>query len=192
MKKLKLALPKGSLEEATYQIFKQAGFGSSAFGTQILIGAVNFVFTLVAIWKVDKLGRKPLLQVGAIGICVILTLLSIFYGRENISIVLLASLFCLHVACFAFSFGPVVWVVISEIFPTKIRGRAMSVGTFMVWISCALVAQSFPYLRDNLGAEKTFLAYAILLLPSIFFIYFKVPETKGKTLEEIEKQWQKS
>ncbi|MBN2513052.1 MAG: sugar porter family MFS transporter [Sedimentisphaerales bacterium] len=173
-------------------IFKQAGFaGSSAFGTQVLIGLVNFVFTLFAIWKVDKLGRKPLLQAGAIGMCLILGVLSLFFGKEKVSSSMLALLFCLHVGCFAFSFGPVVWVVVAEIFPTKIRGRAMSVGTFMVWISCALVAQSFPYLRDNLGPAKTFMMYSILLLPSIFFIYFKVPETKGKTLEEIETQWQK-
>ncbi|HML75514.1 MAG TPA: sugar porter family MFS transporter [Anaerohalosphaeraceae bacterium] len=172
-------------------IFQQAGFtGSSAFETQILIGLVNFMFTLFAIWKVDQLGRKPLLQAGAIGICLILGVLSVYYGNQKVSAALVAVLFCLHVACFAFSFGPVVWIVVAEIFPTKIRGRAMSVGTFMVWISCALVAQSFPYLRDHLGPAKVFLVYAILLLPSIFFIYFKVPETKGKTLEEIEKQWQ--
>ncbi|MFI4912353.1 MAG: sugar porter family MFS transporter [Sedimentisphaeraceae bacterium JB056] len=171
-------------------IFSQAGFASSAFKIQVLIGTVNFVFTLVAILKVDKLGRKPLLQAGAIGMCAILILLSIFFGRANVSATLLSLLFCAHVACFAFSFGPVVWVVISEIFPTKIRGRAMSIATFMVWISCAFVAQSFPWLRDNLGAGKTFLVYSLLLLPSVFFIYLKVPETKGKTLEQIEQQWQ--
>ena len=171
-------------------IFKEAGLGiNSSFGAQVLVGFINLLFTAIAIWKVDRLGRKPLLQIGSFGLSLILLLLSLMFylGRTNSFIVPL--LFCLHVAFFAMSFGPVTWIVIAEIFPTKIRGRAMAIATFTIWISCALVSQTFPWLRDNLGTVKTFFIYAIFLSPSIWVIWYKIPETKQKTLEEIEQHW---
>jgi SP family arabinose:H+ symporter-like MFS transporter len=172
-------------------IFKNAGLGqSSAFLAQVIVGIVNTLFTIIAIWKVDKFGRKPFLMIGSVGITGILFLLGLLFGKQTpAGNYIVPLLFCMHVAFFAMSFGCMVWVIVSEIFPTMIRGRAMSIGVFVIWISCALVAQTFPWLRDNAGPMITYWIYAALLLPSIFFIWFKVPETKGKTLEEIEKYW---
>lgn len=171
-------------------IFKNIGLGiESAFAAQVIIGFINMTFTLLAIWKVDQLGRKPLLLTGAVGVSTILLLLGVFFRPDSGSGWFIALLFFLHVAVFAMSWGPVTWIVISEIFPTKIRGRAMSVGTLVIWISCALVAQTFPFMRDNLGALKTFLVYGLLLSPSVLLIWKKLPETKLKTLEEIEGHW---
>lgn len=171
-------------------IFKEAGLGiNSSFGAQVLVGFINLLFTIIAIWKVDRFGRKPLLQTGSLALSLILLLLGILFYRGGTHSFIIPVLFCLHVAFFAMSFGPVTWIVIAEIFPTKIRGRAMALGTFTIWISCALVSQTFPWLRDHLGTVKTFLIYAFFLSPSIWFIWYKIPETKQKTLEEIEQHW---
>lgn len=173
-------------------IFKDAGLGvTSAFGAQVLVGLINAVFTTIAIWKVDKFGRKPLLQAGAMGLSLILLLLGMIYSRDGGNSFIIPVLFCLHVGFFAMSFGPVTWIIISEIFPTKIRGRAVAIGTFIIWVSCAIVAQTFPWLRDNFSTNATFYIYACAILPSVFVVWFMVPETKQKTLEQIEESWQK-
>ncbi len=104
------------------------------------------------------------------------------------SVWLLVMITC-YIACFAIGFGPIPWVIISEIFPTRIRGRAMSFGVFALWTTCALVSQTFPWLLENLGPAGCFWLYASLCSPSILFVWFVVPETKGRTLEEIEKSW---
>jgi SP family arabinose:H+ symporter-like MFS transporter len=98
----------------------------------------------------------------------------------------------LYVAAFACSFGPVVWVVISEIFPTRIRGRAMSLATLTLWVACYLVSQTFPMLVERIGAGNSFLVYAAMSLMSLVFIVWLLPETKGRTLEEIQHDWQTS
>ena len=171
-------------------IFKEAGLGiNSSFGAQVLVGLINMLFTFIAIWRVDKFGRRPLLLTGSVALSLILLLLSILFSRDGAGSLIVPFLFCLHVAFFALSFGPVTWIIVSEIFPAKIRGRAMTVATFMIWISCALVSQTFPWLRDNLGTVKTFLIFAFLLSPSIWVIWYKIPETKQKTLEQIEQHW---
>ncbi len=172
-------------------IFTQAGLGShSAFGAQVVIGCINVVFTLIAIWKVDQFGRKPLLLIGASGLTAVLLALGLLFGLsgDNASLYIMFLLF-LHVAIFSLSWGPVTWIIMAEIFPTKIRGRALAIATFVIWISCALVAHTFPWFRDNLGAAKTFFVYAVLLMPSVLLIQRMLPETKGKTLEEIEQFW---
>ena len=171
-------------------IFKEAGLGiHSSFGAQVLVGFINMLFTVIAIWKVDRFGRKPLLLTGSLALSLILLLLGILFSRGGTTSFVVPLLFCLHVAFFAMSFGPVTWIVIAEIFPSKIRGRAMAVATFTIWISCALVSQTFPWLRDHLGTVKTFFIYAFFLSPSIWIIWYKIPETKQKTLEEIEQHW---
>lgn len=172
-------------------IFTQAGLGNhSAFGAQVVIGCINVIFTLIAIWKVDQFGRKPLLLIGASGLTAVLLALGLLFGLsgKNVSLYIMFLLF-LHVAIFSVSWGPVTWIIMAEIFPTKIRGRALAIATFVMWVSCALVAHIFPWFRDNLGAAKTFFVYAVLLMPSVFLIRFMLPETKGKTLEEIEQFW---
>jgi len=171
-------------------IFASAG---SAINTSLLqavaVGAVNLTFTLVAIWVIDKLGRRILLLVGSAGMGVFLALVGgVFHSGELKGVWVL--LFILgYIACFAGSLGPVVWVVISEIFPTRIRGRAMSIATVSLWIACALVAQVFPIMLERLDGALTFGIFAVMCVVAFLFILIMVPETKGKTLEEIEKQW---
>ncbi len=172
------------------EIFKKAGLGTmAALGQNVLIGVVNMALTVVAIWVVDRVGRKPLLLLGSAGMGLSLVLLTVSIEILHGPWVLIAAL--AYVASFAVALGPVVWVVIAEIFPTRIRGRAMSVATVLLWISCFLVSQFFPYILDKLGGY-TFLIYAVMCVVSFLFVAWAVPETKGKTLEEIERQWGRS
>ena len=171
------------------EIFKSAGLAATqAISDTVLVGVVNLAFTIVAIWVVDRVGRKPLLLIASAGMGVSLTLLSgsfVFRRFEGPWVLLLV---LLYVASFAVAMGPVVWVVMSEIFPTRIRGRAMSIATVCLWISCFCVSQFFLYLLAELGGYA-FLIYAGMCLVSFVFVFFGVPETKGKSLEEIEKGW---
>jgi len=172
------------------QIFKEAGYGlSDAFGTQAAIGVMNVLFTVLAIWKVDTFGRKPLLLAGMGGVFLSLTCIGIFFQMGITNSVFLLSFFLLFIASFAFSYGPVVWIIISEIFPTKIRGRAMSIAIFSLWFANVIVGQTFPWLLEHLGAAGTFGIFAVLTIPALLFVWKMIPETKGKSLEEIELQF---
>lgn len=172
------------------KIFEQANFTmGDALGGQVTIGLVNVLFTFVAIWKVDQFGRKPLLLAGITGLVCMLGLVSLLSIQGLTGGKTLVACFMAYCACFAASLGPIPWIVISEIFPNRIRGRAMSIGTFSIWAGCAAVALTFPWLNKNLGPAMTFWLYAVLLAPSFFFVRWFVPETKGKSLEEIEKSW---
>lgn len=155
----------------------------------VVVGAVNLTFTLVAIWVVDKLGRKLLLLIGSAGMGIFLALVggAFYYGRFEGPWVLLFILG--YIACFACSMGPVVWVVMSEIFPTRIRGRAMSIATVCLWIACFLVSLTFPVMLEKLDGAVTFGIYATMCAVAFVFVLLVLPETKGKTLEEIEKHW---
>jgi MFS transporter, SP family, arabinose:H+ symporter len=167
-------------------IFEKVGAGrGSSLGMQAIIGLVCVVFTLVAMWKVDRFGRRPLLLFGTAMITATLVLLGLTFHQGSGGSAFLLFLFCWYVATFA----PVMWVVISEIFPTRVRGRAMSVGTTSMWVSCGLVAQTFPWLRDGMGISRAFFIYAALTAPAVLFVRKLLPETKGKTLEEIEAFW---
>jgi sugar porter (SP) family MFS transporter len=172
------------------EIFKTAGVtATQALNDTVAVGAVNMLFTLVAIWMVDKLGRKPLLLVGAAGMGVALALLGGAFATEQVggSWVLICTLG--YVAAFAMAMGPVVWVIMAEIFPTRIRGRAMSIATVCLWTVCYAVSQTFPWMLEHLEAPLTFWFYAIMCLLAVLFVAVCVPETKGKTLEEIERSW---
>ncbi len=172
----------------TPEIFKQAGIQSTqALNHTIIVGAVNLLFTLVAIWIVDKAGRKPLLLIASAGMCISLTALGWAFHYENVGPWVLFSVLA-YVAFFAVAMGPVVWVVLSEIFPTRIRGRAMSVATVALWISCFLMSQFFPSLLEKFRGDVFFL-YAFMCVVSCVFVIFCIPETKQKTLEEIEYMW---
>jgi MFS transporter, SP family, arabinose:H+ symporter len=167
-------------------ILEKAGFArGSSFRIQAFLGVVPMLACLVAIWTVDRLGRRPLLLFGAVSVLLALVGMALFFNTGSRLLVLFI---CLHIGCFNISFGPIAWVLISEIFPTRIRGRAMSIGTFSIWITCCLVALTFPLLRDTFGA-RSFWIYAALVAPSVWFIWRYVPETKNRTLEQIEKQW---
>lgn len=160
-----------------------------ALGGQVIIGIVNVLFTFVALWKIDDLGRKPLLTYGIIGIMVSLLVVgSLFYFEVNNTYLLMIFILT-FIACFAFSFGPVTWVLLSEIYPLKIRGAAMSVATMAVWVGTTFVGQMTPWFLENLKPYGTFWFFATCMIPAIYLAVKVLPETKGKTLEEIENYW---
>jgi sugar porter (SP) family MFS transporter len=177
------------------EIFKNSGAQTeSALLQTVIVGAVNAGFTIVAIWTVDTLGRKPLMLVGATGMgLALLTIGLAFYFRRQGLWVLIAVL--VYIACFASSLGPVFWVIASEIFPTRIRGRAMAIATVVIWVSCYLVSQTFPmmdknpWLVERFNHAFTFWVYGVFCVVTVVFVALVLPETKGKTLEEIEKHW---
>ncbi len=171
-------------------IMEKAGLATAdALGGQVIIGLVNVLFTLIAIWKIDQLGRRPLLIAGVIGIISSLVMVGLLFYFNNSNAYLLLICILFFIACFAFSYGPVIWVLLSEIFPAKIRGQAMSVATFSLWISTALVGQLTPILLEKLGPAGTFWLFALLTAPALYLSIKIIPETKGKSLEEIESYW---
>ncbi len=172
-------------------IFKSSGVEVTA--TQALLQTVglqvvNLGFTLVAIWLVDRAGRKPLLLATSAAMGV--SLLALGWAFQLKLPALWVFVFTLaYVASFAVAMGPVVWVVLSEIFPTRIRGRAMSVATVCLWVACFAVSQTVPWMFDRFGQAATFWTYGVMCAVSLGFVALCVPETKGKTLEEIERTW---
>lgn len=170
------------------KILSEAGFSiSAALGGQVTIGIVNVLFTLLAIWQVDKLGRKPLLLFGIAGVVISLVAVGLFFFYHIAQGMILILFILFFIACFAFSLGPGTWIIMSEIFPTHVRGRAMSIGTFALWSANAVVGQLFPWMLENIGPAGTFWTFAGICLPAFFFVWKVLPETKGKTLEEIER-----
>jgi MFS transporter, SP family, arabinose:H+ symporter len=171
-------------------VLKTAGLaGNAALSWQILLGAVGSLATLGAILTVDRLGRKPLLLSGIAGLFVMLGTSGALMAMEHVPPTYLVIAFALYLACFNFSYGSVCWVIVSEIFPTAIRGRAMSISVFSLWIGCTLVAQTFPPLLAHFGPAITFWLYGLTTPVAFLFVLFLVPETKGKSLEQIERQW---
>jgi MFS transporter, SP family, arabinose:H+ symporter len=174
------------------KIFTEAGFKvSESLDSQVIIGIMNVVSTILALWKIDHFGRKPLLLVGTIGMMVSLICIgSFFYANSHDSILLVVCIL-LYVTFFAFSFGCVTWTLLSEIYPTHIRGRAMSLATLSLWCGTFVVGQAFPWLLETLGGAGAFLLFALMCVPAILIAWKFLPETKGKTLEEIERFWLK-
>jgi sugar porter (SP) family MFS transporter len=177
------------------EIFKKLGTSMDAALLQtVVVGAVNLVFTIIAIWTVDKLGRKPLMIIGATGMGITLFLMGLSAFCQKTEIWFLAFILG-YMASFALSVGPVTWVILSEIFPTKIRGRAMAVAAIFLWVANYIVSQTFPIMNENAWlVEKfnrafPFWVYGGMCVILVIFVLLFVPETKGKTLEEIEKRW---
>jgi SP family arabinose:H+ symporter-like MFS transporter len=154
---------------------------------------VNLLFTFVAIALVDRAGRRPLLLIGTAVQVVALGLVGWMFRAQLNGVPLLLCIIG-FIAAFAMSLGPISWILSSEIFPNKVRGRAMSIATFVIWSSCYVVAQTFPMLNDSkaIGPVLTFWIYGGVSLVTFMFVLFLVPETKGRTLEEIELSWRKN
>ena len=177
------------------EIFKKMGSDTNAALLQtVIVGTVNLAFTIIAIWLVDRVGRKPLMIIGSAGMGLSLLGMGLMAYVQKTDLWVL--LFILgYIACFALSVGPVTWVILSEIFPTRIRGRAMAIATVCLWVANYLVSQTFPMMEENNWLlEKfhhafPFWLYGIFCVVLVAFVWRFVPETKGKTLEEIEKHW---
>jgi len=177
------------------EIFKQLGAGTDVALLQtIVVGAVNLLFTVLAIWTVDRLGRKPLMIVGSFGMGICLTAMGLaaYYGQAQLWMLA----FVLgYIACFALSVGPVTWVILSEIFPTRIRGRALAIATACLWIANYIVSQTFPMMDKNeylvgiFNHGFPFFLYAGFCVLTILVVWMWVPETKGRSLEDIEDHW---
>lgn len=173
------------------EVFKAAGGSTdAAFASAVWMGLVNFVFTFVAIAYVDKAGRKPLLLIGTAVQSVALLLVGWMFYRGHSGAGVLACVL-VFVAAFAMAMGPIPWILISEIFPSRIRGRAVSVGTLVIWAACYVVALTFPVLQKHIGPALTFCVYAGCSLASFLFVAAMIPETKGRSLEEIEASWRR-
>ena len=155
----------------------------------IVMGIVNIIFTLVAIFTVDKFGRKPLLIIGSTGMMIGMIALAVFSFTDMIGIGALIFII-IYTASFMMSWGPICWVLISEIFPNTIRSQAVAIAVAMQWVSNFLVSSTFPSL-SAWSVGGTYLIYAIMALLSIVFVWKFVPETKGKTLEEMSALWKK-
>jgi MFS transporter, SP family, galactose:H+ symporter len=172
------------------RIFEMAGVGSAAASilAQSLVGAVNCGMTLVAIFFVDRIGRKPLLYAGLTGMFVALTVMAYAFSQPHLSgslaAIALVSMM-VYVGCFAFSFGPILWLLIAEIFPLPVRGTGMSVSTLANWVGNFAVSQSFLTMVERLGSPATFGLYALLCIVTIIFVRAMVPETKQELLEQV-------
>lgn len=165
-------------------IFQSAGINSnSALLFQVIIGAVNLIFTFIAIAYADKYGRKLLLNVGLIGIVTSLIICGFLFYNDSSQGILLLVFMLLYIACFAFSLGPVTWIIINEIFPSEVRAKSVAICTFALWTAVWLVGQFFPWLLEKVGAAVTFWAFAGFSLINLAFSLTIVKETKGRTLE---------
>ncbi len=170
------------------RIFEAAGIPSNnALVFQVIIGAVNLLFTFVAIRSADRFGRKSLLNTGLIGIVISLFLCGLLFHTGHTNGPWLLILMLVYIACFAFSLGPVTWIIINEIFPTAVRVKAVTLCTLLLWIAVWLVGQFFPWLLQQVGAANTFWVFGGFSLINLVFCRTVVKETKGKTLEEMDK-----
>ena len=170
------------------EVFQAAGYevGNLMFNI-VVTGIVNLVFTFVAIYTVDRLGRRPLMLIGAAGLAGIYAVLGAAYFLQSTGVHMLV-LVVSAIACYSMSLAPVTWVVISEIFPNRIRGAAMSVAVLALWLGCTALTYTFPRLQASLGAHGAFWLYGAICIVGFAVIFRFLPETKGKSLEEIERE----
>lgn len=170
------------------EIFSGAGYDVDGMFMDIVItGIANVLFTFVALYTVEKWGRRSLMLIGASGLGIIYFILGTCYFLE-VKGIMMVILVVAAISCYAMTLGPITWVLLSEIFPNKIRGIAMAVCTFALWTGCCTLTFSFPILNSSLGSYGTFWIYSIICLASFIYLFKCCPETKGKTLEELEKE----
>lgn len=171
----------------SHQIFQDAGFSiSGAMLSLVFQGVTMLVFCVVAMLMVDRVGRKKLMLVGAMGIAIthLLTGLCFYYHQSGIFVVMLVML---AIALYAMTLAPVVWVLLSELFPNRVRGIALGLSVVSLWIGYLVLTYTFPLMREHMGTAKTFWIYSAFLLAAFFIMLFTLPETKGKSLEQIER-----
>ena len=169
------------------EIFRAAGYGVSSILLNIVItGVVMLLFTFIAINTVDRFGRRILMLVGCAGISFFHALIGCAYRFHFQGLVVVIPVLA-TIACYSFSLAPVTWVLIAEIFPNRIRGAAVSVAVSALWIACFILTYTFPLLNGVLGPAMTFWLYSGICAAGFVFIFLRVPETKGKTLEQIER-----
>lgn len=169
-------------------IFAKTGIGiNNALMQTIAVGTVNLIFTFVAIKYIDKFGRKPLLITGASGMAVSLFVLAVAFYLHKFGGFLILAFVLIYIASFAMSLGPVTWVFVAEIYPNRLRSEAMSVAVVFLWAAVFVVSFTFPYMLNVLGGGSAFLIFGIMCIIYLIFLFVKVPETKGKSLEELEK-----
>ena len=172
------------------RIFESAGFTTQgSLSSQVIIGIINVLFTLIAIWKIDSFGRRKLLIVGCSGMMISHIAIGTLFFTGNSNNIILLFFMLGFIAFFAFSYGPVIWTLLSEIYPTKVRGRAMSIAIFALWIGTYAIGQMVPWLFENLESYGTFWLFASMCIPALYIVIKLTPETKGKTLEDIERYW---
>ena len=177
-------------------IFENAGLsGDDSLFYQVLVGLVNTLTTILALLIIDKVGRKKLVYYGVSGMVVSLILIGsyfLFGNAWNISSLFLLAFFLCYVFCCAISICAVIFVLLSEMYPTKVRGLAMSIAGFALWIGTYLIGQLTPWMLQNLTPAGTFFLFAIMCVPYMLIVWKLVPETTGKSLEEIERYWTRS
>ena len=169
------------------EVFEAAGYGiSDTLFNIVFTGSVNLVFTLIAMNKIDKWGRKSLMLAGASGLALIYLFLggAFYFDMQGVVVLLLV---VAAIAIYAMTLAPVTWVVLSEIFPTKVRGAAMALSTFALWTACFILTYTFPLMNEALGTSGTFWVYGLICAAGFWFIFRNLPETKHKTLEEFER-----
>jgi sugar porter (SP) family MFS transporter len=170
------------------EVFSAAGYGiSSTLFNIVLTGSVSLIFTIVAMFMVDRWGRKGLMLTGAGGLAIVYVIIATGYYLHIKGIFMLFWVVT-AISIYSLTLAPITWVLLSEIFPNKVRGHMMSVATFALWLSCAILTLSFPFLNRALGTSGTFGVYAAICFMGFFYILKKLPETKGKSLEQIEKE----
>lgn len=179
------------------EIFKNLGSSTNdSLMLTIIVGAINLSFTVLAIFTVDRFGRKPLQIIGALGMAVFMFMLGFSFYFGQLGVIAMVSMLG-YVACFAFSWGPITWVLLSELFPNKIRGGAMAIAVAAQWIANLVISWTFPIMNSSTALTKLFnhgfayWIYGLMGILAAWFMWKYVPETKGKTLEQIEKLWKK-
>jgi SP family sugar porter-like MFS transporter len=170
------------------EIFANAGYSvSDTLFNIVITGSVNLIFTFIGMFTVDKFGRKSLMMIGSGGLAGIFAIVGSMYFLHLQGLPLLIMVVS-AIACYAMSLAPVTWVILSEIFPNRIRGSAMAIATFALWSACFVLTYTFPLLNKLLNASGTFWLYGLICILGFFFILKRLPETKGKSLEDIERE----
>lgn len=170
------------------EVFSSAGYGiSGTLFNIVLTGTVSLIFTVASMFMVDRWGRKALMLTGAGGLAIVYVIIAAGYYLQ-VKGIFMVFWVVTAISIYGLTLAPVTWVLLSEIFPNKIRGHAMSVATFALWFSCAVLTISFPFLNRALSISGTFGVYAVICFIGFFYILKKLPETKGKSLEQIERE----